>query len=203
MSIFSSDKAPYILALLVGVVGWFFTTAVTETKGRVFLHHDLKIDRSDPEASFAELALYNQSLEKVFEKVEVVLRCQGGEPCFRSPSDGAINDYMTAVATPPWAIDVVAEGTDAAQSMMPRIPAGASLVVRVALKTDAPPPELFFKVPDTVNVIPELSTGVSIYGLVLRHYLLILVAGGGLGTLVFIVWAWGGRTKDGETIAKP
>lgn len=202
MSVFSSEKAPYVLALLVGVVGWFFSNAVTETRKRVFLAYEVSSLKENGMA-YLELTLNNESIDLPFENVTVELRCPPFIACLTDTHPRTNGAFVTPIANPPWTIPVAPDGTAESQMVAPRVPAGASFKLLAGLEDDAVVPDIYFGLPEGTAAAPQISEGPSLYGFVFRNYLLFLVGGGVAGLGIFIVWAWnsaisGGSLKGGE-----
>lgn len=192
MDIFSSDKAPYAFVLMISVLGWFLTNAVSEGRKHLLLTYSSEVVTSGDEP-YLRLVLRNDSVELPLVGVTVDLSCQDGSACLSNSRTGTGKSIAVAQMVPPWSIDLHPEVDDAdadqpIYSFSPSIPAGASLTLIAGLVDAKVKPAVLLHVPGNVALAPDLAEGFSFYGFLFRNYFSILLIGGALSTLVFVIW---------------
>ncbi len=192
MDIFSSDKAPYAFILMVSVLGWFLTNAVSEGRKHLLLTYSSEVV-TNGDAPYLRLTLRNDSVEAPFKNIAVELTCPNSQPCMTDERPATHNEIAARQMLPPWAIDLTPATEDKTvnktlYSFSPMIPAGAELTMIAGLASPAVRPAVFLRVPDTTTLAPDLTEGFSFYGFVFRNYFSILLIGGAASILIFGGW---------------
>lgn len=115
MHIFLSDKVPYIVGLLVAVIGWQISQLVTMITSTRAVAYELSIDRSSGEVT---ARIKNVSRTKSLENVTFAISCT--EPCFAprvAAQPNVAATYGNIRAVPP-NLPVVTERRDSAMSIL-------------------------------------------------------------------------------------
>lgn len=115
MNLFTSDKAPAILVVLLSVVGFYVSTVVTEIRGQAAVTYDFTTDRDGS----ASLRLKNVALATTVENARFEMACLSQRPDCLDPMSDRDGDFHRLTRLPPVSpnnIDVVSSARGAVLS---------------------------------------------------------------------------------------
>jgi hypothetical protein len=128
MNAFISDKIPFVLAALIGLIGWLATTLLTEYQERKILSYRLDTNRS----GYVVLTVWNSSKEKEISGLDFFITCSSHSgSCFQKLI-GRNDYYSRTVQSPHYNQDITNMSEDEKKMLSFRasIPAGGSLKLR-------------------------------------------------------------------------
>jgi hypothetical protein len=186
VDIFRTSSAPYVLALIVTAIGWYFARLATEVESTRAASYYVEVNS---EAKTATVHLTNVSRKEPLQNLEFSLVCRT-PPCFtEKPPGGAQGLYAHLVAVPPVATSATTmvrlEGDEV--RIRTTLPAGGS-VDFVSYLAQPGAELLFFYLPDSKNpTYLYLYSGRTLFGWIIRNYLRVLIGGFlGFGTILML-----------------
>jgi hypothetical protein len=197
------EKAPYVLVLLVSLLGWFLTSAVNEAGKTTLLSYDLYPYIADG-SPYLEVVVRNQSLGRMLRDAPIVLTCPRAE-CLTQANPKTGGSFGTAIGSGSWtvALNPAPEPdtpTAASFTFTPEIPAGGELRAVVGLVDIAVVPTISFGMPARTNITPQLERGFSIRGWIFSNYFWIMVVGAVLSFGIFLWWVAALQNKKAEVV---
>lgn len=198
------EKAPYVLVLIVSLLGWFLTNAVNEAGKTTLLSYDLRsyVEGGSP---YLEVVVRNQSLGRVLRDAPIVLTCPQGA-CLTKANPKTRGAFATASSrSGSWSValnpapDVEAATTNSF-TFTPEIPAGAELKAVIGLTDISVVPAIGFGMPARTSITPQLERGFSFRGWVFSNYFWIMVVGAVLCLGVFVRWVAALQKRKAEVV---
>jgi hypothetical protein len=185
------DKAPYALALLVTLLGWFLTSAVSDADKTLLVSYDVVPFVSDTK-DYVNIVVRNQSLSLPLRNMDVMLVCEG-VPCLTKANPVTRGAFAVANPTSQWLVQpnpISPPDTDTSVNLVfrPEIPARGELSIIVGRVADSPVPQVMFALPPASARTPEIERGYSIRGAIFANWFWVLLAGGAALALVVLGW---------------
>lgn len=185
------DKAPYALALLVTLLGWFLTNAVADADKTLLLSYDVK-PFTDGGKDYARVRVTNQSLSMPMQGIDVVLSCPS-TPCLTAANPLTRGAYSVSTASAEWLVVVnprgPLQGPDQDKlSFSPNIPARGEVSILVGKVAGSEDPIVQFGLPASSTRTPEVEHGYSIRGAVFANWFWVLLFGGLTLSILVVLW---------------
>ena len=175
MHIFLSDKVPYIVGLLLAVIGWQISQLVTMITSTRAVAYELSIDRTSGEVV---ARVKNVSRTKSLENVTFAISCAAPQPCF-APLVAAEADeepMFGNIRPVPPNLPVVTARSDSQMSIQytNSIAAGGEFrIVGRLIRPDMAVNFYFIPGPSPPDIF--IYDGDSLTGFVVEHFLGILI----------------------------
>lgn len=149
MNPFTSEKAPYAIALLIAALGWLLATLHGSVQGSQIIAHKVTAHGDE-----IVLRVTNLSKVEVINGVSLGLLCEGRAQCLRSPTPGG--DFARSRRVPPVAAPVEFIATSPSQaSFTTSLSPGASAEI-VAFRTPGAEPPDVFLLPTPTGAAPKI-----------------------------------------------
>lgn len=187
MDIFRTSAAPYVLALIVTAIGWYFGRLTTEIEATRAASYYIE---TNAEAQTATVHLTNVSRKEPLVKLQFSLVCRQ-PPCFTEKLRGTESGKFAHLS----AVPPVATSATRMLKLLPdevtivtTLPAGGS--VDIVAYVAAPDSDLlFFYLPDSETpTYLYLYSGRTLFGWIIRNYLKVLFGGFfGFGAIL-VIW---------------
>lgn len=192
MSPFVDEKAPYALALLVTLLGWFLTNAVTEADKSVLISYDLAPFSSGDE-DYLRLHVRNQSLSLAMRNIPIVVQCSSGQNCLTRENEMTRNSFAVPNAVGSWRVraNPAPPPPDTTTNVLlftPEIPARAELELILGHAKGTTQPSVSFELPAGTERTPQLERGYSIRGFIFQNWFWVLLAGGAALSVILVLW---------------
>lgn len=175
------EKAPYALALLVTLLGWFLTNAVADADKTLLISYEVK-PFSDGGKDYAQVLVHNQSLSLPMKGIDVLLLCPDS-PCVTAANPLTNGSYSVAHMLSEWVIQAgpvgATRGPDQDRlAFRPDIPARATLSIIIGKVAGAANPIVQFGLPPASARTPEIERGYSWRGYLFSNWFWVLTLGG-------------------------
>lgn len=202
MNPFVNEKAPYALALLVTLLGWFLTGAVTEADKSILISYELA-PFSNGNEDYLRLHVRNQSLSRPMRSIPVVVQCTGGQKCLTRENEMTRNALAIINPVSSWLVrpnpdPLPPEPTAVAYIFKPDIPARADLELILGHSKGTLLPTVSFELPPELDRTPQLERGYSVRGFIFQNWFWVLLIGGAALSVLVVLWlAAGARARPG------
>lgn len=176
LDVFKSDKAPYVLGLLVTVIGWHVSQFVSEIQRTQAVSYSLSID---PETREVVAEIRNVSRTKSLINATFSLACRGGAHCLaplEPPEPGETPDYGRIRSFPPNSVHPAPRYNEpSAITFTSTVAAGGRYaIIGRAARADAPIE--FYYVPDSNRPLDIfIYRRNTVTGFLVENYLRMLV----------------------------
>ena len=185
------DKAPYALALLVTLLGWFLSNAVADADKLLLVSYDVVPFASDTK-SYTNIVVRNQSLSLPLRNMDIMLVCES-VPCLTRSNPLTGGAFAVGNPTSQWLVQpnpVSPPDTDTSVNLVfrPEIPARGELSIIVGTVAGTAMPQVMFGLPPGSSRTPEIERGYSFRGAIFANWFWVLLAGGAALALAVLGW---------------
>lgn len=185
------DKAPYALALLVTLLGWFLTSAVSDADKTLLVSYDVVPFTADAR-DYVNVIVRNQSLSLPLRNMDVMLVCEGG-PCLTKSNALTGGAFAVPNPTSQWLVQLNPISPPEAETsgnlvFRPEIPARGELSIIVGSVAGTARPQVLFSLPPGSIRTPEIERGYSIRGAIFANWFWVLLIGGAGLAVAVLSW---------------
>jgi hypothetical protein len=207
LDIFRGATAPFLLTLLLTVVGWLFDRSIQRFEDVAFLGYAAQVDRQ--QVPSLSINLTNQSATATFTEIHVFVRCPANHDCLKPFPAGGYISYSSASPVSIAVNPQLNTYSSVNESIIDFLPTGAEIKFTYLLKSISETPNITFDFPKMHDKKVAVFEGISAPAFVVAHYYkflfgaMFIIFSAVIVYFMWLVWTYFSQKEGGKDGSDP